>query len=309
MSEKGIAIVFPGQGSQYVGMGKELYEEFEVVKEVFDSANEILGFDLKKVCFEGPEEELKRTSIAQPAILTLSVALWKLLPPIPVRFLAGHSLGEYSALVAGDVLTFSEAVSLVRKRGEYMERARKGTMFAILKLRREVVEELVRECNGICVVANYNSPQQIVVSGEEEAVKEVARKAEEKGGRSVQLAVSGAFHSPLMEEANREFEKELDKVEFRDSAVPIVCNVWAKPLVKGEEIKQALKLQMVSPVHWEESVRFMGEGAGTFIEIGPGKVLTNLVKRILPEARTFNIEDKESFNRTIEELRKEGKTS
>lgn len=307
MSEKGIAVIFPGQGSQYVGMGKGLYEVSEEVKGVFHLANELLGFDLIRVCFEGPEEELRRTSIAQPAILTFSFALWKLMPSIPVRYFAGHSLGEYTALVAGNVLSFSETLLLVRKRGEYMEMAKKGTMFAILRLKAEEVEDLIKDFAGKCVVANYNSPQQVVISGEEDAVAEVAKRAEEKGGKSVRLAVSGAFHSPLMEVANRKFQEELEEVEFKDSTVPIVCNAWAKPLSKGDEIKEALKVQMVSPVRWEESILFMGKEVDTFIEVGPGKVLTNLVKRILPQAKAYSVENIESLNEILEELRKEGK--
>lgn len=302
MSEKRVAVIFPGQGSQYVGMGKELYRVSEESKKIFNLANEILGFDLAKTCFEGPEEELRRTSIAQPAILTLSIALWRLIPSITVKYFAGHSLGEYSALVGGDVLPFTEALQLVRKRGEYMEMARKGTMLAILRLKRKVVEELVKDWEGRCVIANYNSPLQIVISGEEEVVREVGKRAEKVGGKCVQLAVSGAFHSPLMEEANEKFREELEKIKFNDSSVPIVCNVWAKPLSKGEEIKEALKLQMVNPVRWEESIRFMGEEVDTFIEVGPGKVLTNLVKRILPQARVLNIEDRKNIDEILENL-------
>lgn len=309
MANKGISLIFPGQGSQYVGMGKEVYEEFEEVRDVFHIANDVLGKDLGKICFEGSEDELKRTSIAQPAILTLSIALWKLFPPLQVKYLAGHSLGEYTALVVGGVLPFEEAVRLVYKRGEYMEKAKKGIMVAVLRLERGEVEELVKEWEGRCVVANYNSPLQTVISGEEIAVREVAKRAEEKGAKCIQLAVSGAFHSPLMEEANREFQSELEKIEFRDSSIPIVCNAWAKPLAKGEEIKEALKVQMVSPVRWEESVRLIGKEVNTFIEVGPGKVLTNLVKRILPGAKAWNIEDKETLNKVIEELRKEAEVN
>jgi [acyl-carrier-protein] S-malonyltransferase len=295
MLEREVALLFPGQGSQYMGMGRDLYEGYSEVREIFGIANDILGFDLASFCFNGPEEELRRTSIAQPAILTLSVAIWRLLPPLRARYLAGHSLGEYTALVVGGVLSFPEALRLVRKRGEYMEQMREGTMVAVMKLGREELEEIVKSVEGICVIANYNSPQQIVISGEKKAVEEAARKAEERGARCVQLAVSGAFHSPLMMEANEKFKMELEGFDFKDSSIPIVCNAFAKPVMKGEEIKEALKVQMVSPVRWEESVRLMGNEVSFFLEVGPGKVLTNLVKRILPEATVFNIGDKSSL--------------
>jgi [acyl-carrier-protein] S-malonyltransferase len=295
MIEKEVALLFPGQGSQYVGMGRELYEEFGEVKETFGIANEILGFDLTNFCFYGPEEGLRRTSIAQPAILTLSVAIWRLLPPLKVRYLAGHSLGEYTALVVGGVLTLPEALMLVRKRGEYMEEMREGIMVAVMRLGREELEQIVRSVKGICVIANYNSPQQIVISGERKAVEEAARKAEGKGARCVQLAVSGAFHSPLMMEASEKFQKELEKFDFRDSSIPIVCNAFAKPVIKGEEIKEALRVQMVSLVRWEESVELIGKEVNSFLEVGPGKVLASLVKRILPEANVLNIGDRSSL--------------
>lgn len=276
-------------------MGYEIYQEFPSAREAFQQASEVLGFDIARLCFEGPEEELRRTSNSQPCILTVSIAIWRSLPSLLPSFLLGHSLGEYTALVVGGSLSFPEAVRLVRLRGEYMEQCREGTMVAIIGLDRSTIEEVIGIARGICVIANLNSPQQVVISGETRAVQEVASLLKEKGGRCVPLPVSGAFHSPLMEEANKKFQEELERITFNDSAIPIIVNAFAKPLQRGEELKEALKVQMTNPVLWEDSVRYAFQFVDTFLEIGPGKVLTNLVRRIVPEAKAYNVENKSTL--------------
>lgn len=274
------AFVFPGQGSQSIGMGKDFAEG------LLDQANAILGFDLKKIVFEGPEEELKRTEITQPAILTVSIAALERLAthdPRPAT-VAGHSLGEYSALVAAGSITFEDAVKVVHLRGKFMQEAvpvGAGAMAAVLTDDRELIKNV---CNAIGNVwpANYNAPGQIVISGKKEAVDAASIKLKEKGVRKViPLAVSAPFHCPLMQPAADKLKIELDKIEIKDAKIPVIANVTAMPVTKGAEIKELLVKQVTGSVLWEDSVRYMlAQGVDDFVEVGPGNVLTGLIKKI-----------------------------
>jgi len=288
-----IAFIYPGQGSQYVGMGKDLYEAFPQIKELFNTANEILGFKLTKICFDGPEESLKQTYVTQPAIYTHSAAITKLLnDKITPSYAAGHSLGEYTALVTAGVMSFADGLKLVKLRGELMQKAgtiNRGTMAAVIGLDAKLVEEACSEASaaGIVQVANFNSPGQVVISGSVEGVKQAMILAKQKGAKLVkELVVHGAFHSPLMEPAKAELKKAIDNTEFFSPKIPVYRNVDAKPTKPGadiSEIRDSLYKQLTAPVRWEESVlNMVKDGAGEFIELGPGKVLQGLVKRISP---------------------------
>ncbi|MCX7761700.1 MAG: ACP S-malonyltransferase [Candidatus Kryptonium sp.] len=286
-----IAFVFPGQASQYVGMGKDLYENSSIAKEIFDKAEEILGFELKRICFEGPEEDLKQTKVTQPAIFVHSYIVSTLLgEKIKADMAAGHSLGEYSALVYAGVLSFEDALKIVKLRGELMQRAGEknpGTMAAIIGLDEEKVKQVCEEVkDGIVQPANFNTPEQIVISGEVNAVKKAMQLAKEAGAKIVkELVVSGAFHSPLMESAKDELKNALDEVKFNKPSIPVYFNVTAKPTFDLNEIKDLLYRQITSPVLWTQIVMNMvSDGAVKFYEIGPGKVLQGLIKKIAPTA-------------------------
>ncbi|MGA9407557.1 MAG: ACP S-malonyltransferase [Bacteroidota bacterium] len=286
-----VAYIFPGQGSQYVGMGKDLFREFPAARELFLKADAVLGFSLSKICFEGPEEELKQTKNTQPAIFLHSLAVWSILNPRNAAMAAGHSLGEYSALVAAGVITFEEGLKLVRLRGELMQKAGEenpGTMAAVIGLDGKVVGEVCCTAwkEGVVQAANFNSPGQIVISGSVDGVHKAMALGKERGAKLVkELVVSGAFHSPLMQSAKEGLKAVLDEAEFCDAKIPVYANVTAKPLQKTNEIRAMLFEQVTSPVRWEETITNMSaDGASTFIEIGPGKVLQGLVKRIVPNA-------------------------
>jgi [acyl-carrier-protein] S-malonyltransferase len=291
------AFIFPGQGSQYVGMGKDLYEGRSEAKALFDKADEMLGFSISRVCFEGPEEELKQTKNTQPAIFLHSIVLFHLINKAQFEMTAGHSLGEYSALVAAGALTFEDGLKLVRLRGELMQQAgveHPGTMAAIVGLDSKIVNELCIEASvaGIVQTANFNSPGQIVVSGSFAGVQKTMELAKTHGAKIVkELPVSGAFHSPLMESARVGLKAALDKTKIFDAAVPIYANVTARPMRFADEIRNLLIRQLVSPVRWEESiVSMITDGAATFVEIGPGKVLQGLVKRIDGDVKIIGLE-------------------
>jgi len=293
------AFVFPGQGSQYVGMGKDLYEQIPEARTFFEQADALLGFPLSRICFEGPEEELRQTKNTQPAIFVHSVAIAHLVKNRNIRpsMTAGHSLGEYSALVAAGALSFGDGLRLVRLRGELMQQAgidRPGTMAAVVGLDPETLTRLCEEASNGEVVqpANFNSPGQIVISGSVEGVRKAMGMAKARGAKLVkELPVSGAFHSPLMEAARDGLKKALDATTVHDARVPVFANVTAKPVQAAAEIRDLLYRQLTSPVRWEETVLNMAaDGATEFIELGPGKVLQGLVKRIRPDATTKGVD-------------------
>ncbi|AAM24695.1 MAG: Malonyl CoA-acyl carrier protein transacylase [Caldanaerobacter subterraneus] len=305
-----IAFIYPGQGAQYAGMGKEIYEKYEEAKEIFERADEALGFNISKLCFEGPEEELMKTENTQPAILTVSVALTRVLQKRGVKpdVTAGLSLGEYSSLVLAEALDFEDAVRLVKKRGKYMQEVVPegvGTMAAILGLPNEEVEEICRIASEVGVVepANYNCPGQLVVSGEVKAVERAVELAKERGAKkAVVLAVSAPFHCSMLKEAGELLAKELDKVEIKDLKVPVISNVTAD-YVQKDKVKELLIKQVSHPVLWEQSVRKMIEdGVDTFIEIGPGKTLSGFVKKIDRSRTVLNFEDEESLMKALSAL-------
>ena len=287
------AFIFPGQGSQYVGMGKDFFESDADSQRLFARADEILGVPLSKICFEGPDEELKQTRNTQPAIFLHSMVVFEKIHGAHADMVAGHSLGEYSALVAAKAISFEDGLSLVRLRGELMQKAgdeQRGTMAAIVGLMPEAVEGICREASAAGVVqpANFNSPGQIVISGSVEGVRRGMELAKAAGAKLVkELVVSGAFHSPLMASARDGLKKKLAATKIVNASIPVYANVTAEPVTKAEEIRDVLFRQLTSPVRWEESVIHMvRDGADSFIETGPGKVLQGLVKRIAANAST-----------------------
>jgi [acyl-carrier-protein] S-malonyltransferase len=282
-----VAFVFPGQGSQYVGMARDLVEQSKAARDIFGVADSILGFSLSSVCFNGPEEELRQTKNTQSAIFLHSIILSKLFTDSKASMAAGHSLGEYSALVHAGALSFEDGLRLVRLRGELMQQAgieQRGTMAAVVGLDPATVEEVCNEAsaNGIVQAANFNSPGQVVVSGSVDGVRRAMEIAKNRGAKLVkELPVSGAFHSPLMESARDGLRQALETTTICDAAIPVYANVTAAPVQNAGEIRELLIRQLTSPVRWEESVMNMAnDGATTFIELGPGKVLQGLVKRI-----------------------------
>lgn len=291
------ACVFPGQGSQYVGMARDVFEADSASRALLESADRILGFPLTRICFEGPDDELRQTKNTQPAIFLHSVVLFRAMDGPRPAMVAGHSLGEYSALVAAGALDFEDALRLVRLRGELMQRAgeeRKGTMAALVGPGPEAVEEICRAASaaGIVQPANFNSPGQIVISGSVEGVRRAMALAQEGGAKLVrELVVSGAFHSPLMEGARDGLREALEKTTFRDAEVPVYANVTAEPVTRASALRDLLHRQLTSPVRWEQTIRNMvRDGAGEFIEVGPGKVLQGLLKRTEPAVRGRGID-------------------
>src|SRR5258707_3280304 len=306
-----IAFVFPGQASQYPGMGKELAEKYPAAKAIFNEADKALGCSISRICFEGTEEDLKLTANTQPAILTCSVAVYRVLAEkgLTPDFVAGHSLGEYSALVAAGSLKFADAVQLVHRRGTYMQDAVPagvGAMAAIMGLSPAVVADACKRAagGGNCSAANLNSPDQTVTSGHAGAVKRAVEIASQLGAkRAVILAVSAPFHSALMTPSHGKLDKDLKQTEFAALRVPLVTNVDADTIETGDEAREALIRQVTAPVRWEESVRLLiDEGVNTFVEVGPGRVLSGLLRQIERSVATLNVEDEKSLAATVEKI-------
>jgi [acyl-carrier-protein] S-malonyltransferase len=306
-----LAFIFPGQASQYCGMGRDLAANFPESKAVFDEADSALGFSIKQICFEGSEEALKLTENTQPGILTVSTAAYRALAKqgIVPDFVAGHSLGEYSALVAAGGLEFSAAVKLVRGRGKYMQEAvppGQGAMAAILGLSPTEVADICKKAaeNEVVSPANMNSPEQTVISGSAAAVKRAVEIATQSGAkRAVILPVSAPFHCALMMPAQQRLERDLRATKFNALKIPLITNVDAQAITTGEEARDALIRQVTAPVRWLDSVREMIEaGVTVFVEVGPGKVLTGLLRQIDRSVRVFNVEDSASLQSTMEKL-------
>jgi len=296
VTEGKVACVFPGQGAQWVGMGRDLYSSSPRAREVFEEADSTLGFPLSRLCFEGPEETLRQTVNAQPAILAVSIAYLRASPELQDRaptFVAGHSLGEYTALVAARVLDFADALYLARERGRLMQEAGEkaaGGMVAIIGLDEASVNDVCQRTKT--QIANINCPGQLVISGSAQVLTQAMELAKAKGAqRTIPLQVSGAFHSPLMQPAAEGMSQAVSRATFRDPVVPIVANTTAQPITSAEAVKAELLNQLCHCVRWQRSIEYMiEEGVSTFIEIGPGQVLTGLIRRIDKEVQVLNIE-------------------
>lgn len=306
-----IACVFPGQGSQSVGMGKLFYDTNQAAKDVFDTASAVLGFDLPALCFNGPDEQLNLTEYTQPAILTVSIAALRALirAGISPSAVAGHSLGEWSAVVAAGGMEFSDAVQLVRKRGQYMQEAAgtgRGIVAAVLGVPRDAIVQACQTASRLGVVcpANFNSPRQVVIAGETEAVEEALRLIREQHkGRSVRLPISVPVHTPLMVKAAERLAIDLDSINIRDLEVPLVNNVHAQPIQARHDVRTSLLAQLYSPVLWEDSIKtVVSMGMNVILEVGPGAVLSRLIKSITTQANVFTVQDPESLHCTVEAI-------
>lgn len=298
-----MAFMFPGQGAQYVGMGKELYDNIPKCKEIFDTADRILDFKVSDLCFNGDKKELSKTEYTQPAILTVNMAVLEALKiqGIKAEYTAGLSLGEYSSLIYGEAMSFEEAVALVRKRGKFMQEAVPegvGGMAAILGLDDETVNKICKEASkkGIVEGANFNCPGQVVVSGENEALTEAVKLAKEAGGKGVKLRVSGPFHSIMLKEAAEKLGKELEKVKLSKFNKVVYSNLLGAPYKENDDVKDILKKQVMRPVLFNKIIQDMlQKGIKTFVEVGPGKTLSGFVKKIDPNVNIFNISDLETL--------------
>jgi len=311
MNTDSTAFLFPGQGSQAVGMGKDLAERFPVARQTFEEADEALGKKLSQLCFEGPEDQLRLTENTQPAILTASVAAWRVLDEKGVKpaFVAGHSLGEYSAHVAAGTISFSDAVRTVRNRGKYMQEAvpvGTGAMAAILGMSVDAVAAVCGDAaqGEVCEPANVNSPEQIVISGHAAAVGRAVKLAQDRGAkRAIILPVSAPFHCSLMKPAQEKLAVDLQKLKLSAPKIPVVCNVYAKPVEDAESAREAVIRQVTGSVKWSDSVQLLvARGVQTFVEVGPGKVLCGLMRQIDRSKKCLNVEDEASLRKTLEYL-------
>ncbi|NLG86542.1 MAG: ACP S-malonyltransferase [Firmicutes bacterium] len=312
MSKPKIALLFPGQGAQYVGMGEDLVQNYGVARDVFAAADDALGFSISQLCFNGPEDILTRTENAQPAILTVSLACWTVLEQeggVQPEAVAGLSLGEYAALVVAQSFDFSTAVRLVHLRGRFMEEAvpaGEGTMAAVLGLSRQEVEAICEQAsiNGVVEPANYNCPGQVVIAGQVSAVAEAGKMVMAQGGKFKPLKVSGPFHSSLLRPAGERLAKVLAQVDIKAPLIPVVANVTADYVKTGQEVEEFLVRQVSSPVLWEDSMKkLIDDGYNAFIEVGPGKALSGFLKRIDRRMRCFNVEDVSSLEKALAELK------
>ena len=309
MTEK-IAYVFPGQGAQYMGMGKDFYEKFDAAKNVYQTADKILNKEISRICFEGNEDELKQTSNTQPCMVATEIAIFEVLKElsgIEPYAVAGHSLGEYSAMYAAGVLSLEDTFKTIQKRANAMSSVKSGKMAAVISDDMDLINNCLNESQklGVISIANYNSPKQVVITGVDEAIDKAVELLTCAGvKRVIPLAVSGAFHSELMKNAAKDFETILDKIRINNSKIPVFTNVDAKAETLAQNFREKMPKQIYSSVHWTQTIQNMvGDGVTTFVEVGPGRVLSGLIKKTVPEVKVYNVSDVESLEAFLNEYK------